>query len=234
MMNIDALFKRRKIKIERLFSFGFSENKCAYIYSTNLLEGQFEMIVTVTKNGNVSAEVFDSSLKERYVLHRIPDAKGAFVGKVREEYENVLVTIANTCFEPDVFKSEEARQIIQYVREKYQDELQFLWERFPDNAIYRRQDNAKWYAALLTVQKKKLGLNGEDMIEIIDLRIKPEELDALIDGKRHFPGYHMNKKHWFTICLDGSVPIEEIFCRIDASFVLAANHSSHSARSRQG
>jgi predicted DNA-binding protein (MmcQ/YjbR family) len=221
MMDIDILFKRRKIKIEQLLSFGFSETECAYIYSTHLLEDQFEMIVTVTKNGNVSAEVFDNSLKEHYILHRISDAKGAFVGKVREEYENVLVTIINTCFEPDVFKSEEARQVIQYVREKYQDELQFLWERFPDNAIYRRQDNAKWYAALLTVQKKKLGLNGEDTIEIIDLRIKPEELDALIDGKRYFPGYHMNKKHWFTICLDGSVPIEEIFCRIDASFALA-------------
>ena len=35
------------------------------------------------------------------------------------------------------------------------------------------------------------------------------------------PGYHMNKKHWFTICLDGSIAIEEIFCRIDESFALA-------------
>ncbi|MDR3176713.1 MAG: MmcQ/YjbR family DNA-binding protein [Desulfovibrio sp.] len=53
------------------------------------------------------------------------------------------------------------------------------------------------------------------------MRIKPEEIDTLIDGKRYFPGYHMNKKHWFTICLDGSVSTEEIFCRIDESFALA-------------
>ena len=36
------------------------------------------------------------------------------------------------------------------------------------------------------------------------------------------PGYHMNKKHWVTICLDDfAVPIEELFCRIDESFALA-------------
>jgi len=42
------------------------------------------------------------------------------------------------------------------------------------------------------------------------------------DEKSYFPGYHMNKKHWITICLDGSVPIEEIFCRLDESFAFAA------------
>jgi len=222
MTDIDTLFKNRRIKIEQLLPFGFSEGKSAYTYSTSILDGQFEVIVTVTKEGKVSAEVFDSFLKERYVLHRVPYAKGAFVGNVREGYEGVLATIADACCEPDVFKSERARHVIQYVREKYQDELQFLWKRFPDNAIFRRKDNAKWYAALLIVQKKKLGLTGDTAVDILDLRIKPEEIDALVDGKNYFPGYHMNKKHWVTILLDGSVPIEEIFCRIDESFALAA------------
>ncbi|MCL2658221.1 MAG: MmcQ/YjbR family DNA-binding protein [Betaproteobacteria bacterium] len=165
--------------------------------------------------------MIDSASKEHYVLHRVPDAQGAFVGKVREEYEGVLTRIAAACFEPDVFKSEAAKQVIQYVREKYQDELQFLWQRFPNNAIFRRQDNEKWYAALLVLQKSKLGLDEEGLVDIIDLRIRPEELDDLVDGKKYFPGYHMNKTHWFTMCLDGSVPIEEIFRRIDESFALA-------------
>jgi predicted DNA-binding protein (MmcQ/YjbR family) len=221
MTDIDALFKSRKIKIGQLLPFGFSESGNVYTYSTNLLDGQFEMRVTVTKKGKVSAGVIDSVSKEHYVLHRVPDAQGAFVGKVREEYEGVLARIAAACFEPDVFKSEGAKNVIQYVREKYQDELQFLWQRFPNNAIFRRQDNEKWYAALLVLQKSKLGLDEEGLVDIIDLRIRPEELDDLVDGKKYFPGYHMNKKHWFTMCLDGSIPIEEIFRRIDESFALA-------------
>ncbi|GKX57956.1 MmcQ/YjbR family DNA-binding protein [Leminorella grimontii] len=221
MMDIDALFKRRKLNAARLPPFGFVKNKNGYTYSTHLIDGQFDMTVTVTKEGFVSTELVDTSTGESYVLHRISSATGAFVGRVREEHDQVLEAIANACFEPDVFKSEGAKRIIKYIREKYQDELEFLWPRFPDNAIFRRQDSAKWYAALLTVQKGKLGLSGDDPIEIIDLRMKPEDVNERVDNKRYFPGFHMNKKHWVTICLDDSVPLEEIFCRIDESYALA-------------
>jgi len=34
------------------------------------------------------------------------------------------------------------------------------------------------------------------------------------------PGYHMNKKHWNTVILDGSVPDKEIFEWIDHSYDL--------------
>ncbi len=222
MADIDTLFKHRKMNHERLLLFGFLENKSVYFYSASLFDGQFKMTVTVTKDGKVTTEVIDSFSKEAYILHRISGAQGAFVGTVREEYAAILAAIADACFEPDVFKSEGARQVIQYVKKKYQDELQFLWQRFPENAIFRRKDSNKWYAALLVLQKKKLGLAEDGVVDIIDLRGKPEDIDVLVDKKSYFPGYHMNKKHWFTMCLDGSVPIEEIFRRIDASFALAA------------
>ena len=32
------------------------------------------------------------------------------------------------------------------------------------------------------------------------------------------PGYHMNKKHWNTILLDGSVPDDEVWGMIDHSY----------------
>ena len=34
------------------------------------------------------------------------------------------------------------------------------------------------------------------------------------------PGYHMNKKHWNTVFIDGSVPDKEIFSWIDHSYDL--------------
>lgn len=221
MADVDTLFKNRKVNPASLIPFGFIENESAYTYSTGLVGGQFEMTVTITKDGELSADVIDGVSKERYVLHRISGASGAFVGTIREEYERVLTAIVEACFEPDVFKSENARQVIQYAREKYQDELEFLWQRFSENAILRRKDNKKWYAALLVLQKKKLGLDEAGVVDIIDLRGKPDDISALVDGQKYFPGYHMNKKHWFTICLDGSVPVEEIYCRIDESFALA-------------
>lgn len=34
------------------------------------------------------------------------------------------------------------------------------------------------------------------------------------------PGYHMNKKHWNTVIIDGTVPDNEIFSWIDHSYDL--------------
>ena len=50
-----------------------------------------------------------------------------------------------------------------------------------------------------------------DPVLAIDLR---ERYSSVI------PGYHMNKKHWNTIFLDGSIPDKEIFVWIDHSFDL--------------
>ena len=39
------------------------------------------------------------------------------------------------------------------------------------------------------------------------------------------PGYHMNKKHWNTVMLDGSVPDKEILSWIDHSYdLIKGNH----------
>ena len=133
----------------------------------------------------------------------------------------MLSDISEHCFERDVFKSEGAKRVIRYAREKYGDELEYLWEKFPTNAVLRRKDNAKWYAALIVLPKSKLGMDDDGVTDILDLRMDTDRGDVAVDGRRYFPAYHMNKKTWFTVCLDGSVSLEEVFRRIDASYDLA-------------
>lgn len=62
---------------------------------------------------------------------------------------------------------------------------------------------------------------SDEVVEIIDLRFMPEQMVELVDNERYFPGWHMNKKSWYTIILDGSVSTEEICARIDESYKLA-------------
>ena len=219
-MDVSHYFKKRKILPEKLVAFGFVLYNKDYIYKTMIVQGQFKMSVTLSQNGMISAEVTDTTTEDAYILHLI-GVQGGFAGKVRKEYENILAEINSACFENDVFKSNLAQEVILYVRQTYKDELEFLWKKFPSNAVFRRQDTAKWYAALLIIPKYKLGLESQNMIEILDLRIQPEKMDSLIDRKKYFPGYHMNKKNWFTILLDGSVSIEEISQKIDNSYRLA-------------
>ena len=42
--------------------------------------------------------------------------------------------IADRCYETAVFKAEQSVALIAYVREKYGDELEYLGDKFPDNA----------------------------------------------------------------------------------------------------
>ncbi|WP_228397920.1 hypothetical protein [Limnobaculum xujianqingii] len=153
MKSIVDIFGRRKVDIQKLLAYGFNQHDSRYVYLTDLIEGQFEMTVVVSSQGVVSTTVIDTSTGEDYVLHHVVATTGAFVGKLREEYERILTDIAKVCFIPDVFKSPVTRQVIQFIRDKYHDELEFLWPRTPDNAIFRRQDNAKWYGAILTIKK---------------------------------------------------------------------------------
>lgn len=118
----------------------------------------------------------------------------------------------------DVFESEQTRRVVEYAAERYGDRPEFLWPKYPRCAVFRRRDVGKWYAAILYVPRNKLGLPGDESVEILNLKVPESELDYLIDGKLFLPGYHMNKRRWFSICLDGSLSTEEIFERIDASY----------------
>lgn len=218
---IEVIFKNRKVNTKKLLSFGFEESDGGYAYVCDLVGGQMKLTVTVSENQKIYTKVADNSSGEEYVLHRVSGASGAFVGEVKTEYEAVLKEISLKCFEPDVFKSEQAKAVIDYVRNTYGDELEYLWQKFPDNAVVRRKDNKKWYAAILTVARRKLGFDSDERAEILDLRMTPEDIEKTVDGIKYLPGYHMNKKHWITVCLDGTVAFDEICMRIDESYNLA-------------
>lgn len=215
------VFDYKSPDLNKLLKFGFTADGNNYLYVTQILDGQFEMRVNVSPDKEVKTQVIDLGTGEPYTLHLVADAGGAFVGAVRAEYESVLNEIAEKCFERDVFKSDCAHKIIEYVRKKYGGELEYLWKTFPSNAVWRRKDNNKWYGILLLLSKRKLGLDSDEIVDIIDLRIDTSILPSVVDGKKYFPGYHMNKKSWFTICLDGSVAVEEICGWIDKSYELA-------------
>ena len=214
-------FKYKTPDFARLKNFGFELQNGAYVYKTDILDGQFDFCVKIDCCGKVDTLLTDKLTGEPYTLHLIDGASGSFVGSVRAEVDSVLLNISEKCFYRDVFKGEVAKMVIEYVRQTYGDELEFLWEKLPDAAVWRRKDSKKWYGILMTVSGRKLGLKSDSPVHIIDLRAKPEEMEGLLDGIKYFPGYHMNKRHWFTLCLDGSVPPEEICLRIDDSYALA-------------
>ncbi|MBD5545030.1 MAG: hypothetical protein HDR01_12560 [Lachnospiraceae bacterium] len=217
----EVKFKNRKLNIQKLLSFGFENANNDYTYHTDLVEGQLNLTVKIDHEEKIYTEVVDNSSGDEYVLHLVASAAGSFVGQVKSEYEALLEEISAKCFDIQIFKSKQAKEVIAYIWNTYGDELEYLWQKFPDNAVVRRKDNRKWYAALLTVSRRKLGFDSDETVEILDLRMITEDIKKEVDGVKILHGYHMNKKHWITICLDGSMSMDEIFQLINKSYILA-------------
>ncbi len=77
-------------------------------------------------------------------------------------------------------------------------------------------------AAVFKIRNKMFALLMETKGQArVNLKCDPDEALALRDiFAAVTPGYHMNKKHWNTVHLDGSVPDGEIERMMDMSFQL--------------
>ena len=82
-------------------------------------------------------------------------------------------------------------EIFEYVQKQYGTIPEYLWSKLPDSAVLRHE-NGKWYAVIMTV----------------------------IQTYGFLPGYHMNKQHWITILLEGSVSEAKILDFLDMSYDL--------------
>lgn len=111
--------------------------------------------------------------------------------------------------------------VLDYIKEQYGAEPEFLWKDDQRNAAIRCAANRKWFAVLmLGLPKKTLKLPEEGTADILDLKCDPLLLGSLLDGKSVLPAYHMNKEHWFSLLLDGSVPLSDVHAMIDMSYAL--------------
>ena len=221
MREVKDFIKDKKIDLKRLKKFGFKLKENSYYYDIFLLNNQLKMIVKINLDNSIFTEIIDVETSEPYVLHLLETKRNAYGEKVYKTYSEVLEKIKKECFEDEIFKTDYTKEVVDYVKNKYGDELEFLWEKSPKTAVVRRKNSNKWYALILTLSKRKLNLDSDEAVEIINLHNSPEEIEKLIDNKRYFPAYHMNKKHWCTICLDGTVELKEIYKLIDKSYELA-------------
>ena len=221
MREIKDFIKNKKINFKKLKEFGFELIDNSYYYHTSLLKNQFKMSVKINIDNSIFTEIIDTETNEPYVLHLLEIKRSGYSEKIYKTYSEILEKIKKVCFEDEIFKANYTKEIIAYVKNKYGDELEFLWEKSPKNAVVRRKSSNKWYAVILTIPKRKIGLESDEVIEVINLHNIPKEIEKLIDYKRYFPAYHMNKKHWCTICLDGTIELKEIYKKIDISYELA-------------
>lgn len=213
-------FKNRVANKDKLLSFGFKMAGGVYEFNTNLAQNQLSLNVVIYPSGEVYTRVTDNEFGEEYTLHLVESAVGSFVGTVRDEYITVLKSIEENCFDLTYQKHPQEGKILEGVYEKYGISPEYPFEGDGETAVLRRKDNKKWFAIIMHIGLHKLSLHTNESGSVMNFKIDPKELDQIVDSNKYFRAYHMNKKMWATVVLDGRLPTEEILRRIDESYRL--------------
>ena len=220
MKVLNKLLTKKTIDYQKLQEYGFNLIKDSYVYEKILSNNHFKVIIEINKDKQIS-KVIDLDVDDEYILVDVPGASGNYVGKIREEYNAIINDFINKCTKYNIFKETQTKEIIEYIKNKYHDDLEYLWEKTPDAAIWRNKDNSKWYGLLMKIPENRLDTESNNLVEIIDLRYPKDNIMDILKKKGIYPGYHMNKKSWITIILDNSVDTDEIYKLIDLSYEIS-------------
>jgi len=109
-------------------------------------------------------------------------------------------------------------RIIQHIQDIYGVEAEYLWAELPDCAVFRHPGSKKWFGIIMNVLSNRLGLDGEEPLDIINVKCGPILAGSLLTEAGFFPAYHMNKTNWITILLNDTVPDEQLTPLLELSY----------------
>ena len=211
------IFKAYQFNSKKAKEYGFIENQGVWTYSSTILQGDFLMKITV-EDSDLTFQVFDQETGELYPQVHMESMRGTFVGTVREACLEVLYGIRKACFEVQEFLCPQTKRILTRVQEKYENQLEYLWEKSPDTAVLRHEDNQKWYAVLMKISWEKLDKTQEGLVEVVNL--KHDQVADLLSQKGIYPAFHMNKSYWINVPLDDKLSDQQILDLIETSWGL--------------
>ncbi|MGT2756944.1 MmcQ/YjbR family DNA-binding protein [Streptococcus ovuberis] len=224
----EQIFQAKTFDKAQLLAFGFEKRSTQYCYRERILEGQFEAHIQITEQGQLSGQLIDTDLDEEYTAFRTNQV-GAFVGQVREAYQELLERIAGACCQENALHSPQGQRLEAHLSASYNDSPE-EFGRFKGIFTFRHPANQKWYALAMAMPFGKLDLGPETYskdqldatVEVLNLKIHPEDKERLLAKPGIYPSYHMNKTHWVTVVLNDEVPDEELFALVADSRQLVA------------
>ena len=70
-----------------------------------------------------------------------------------------------------------------------------------ETAVFRHSDNRKWFALSMQVSRRKFGLDSDEVIDVVNLKLPTEMFGSFGAADGVYPAYHMNKLHWISMLL---------------------------------
>lgn len=117
------------------------------------------------------------------------------------------------------------QEVLDYVKKKYGTLPERPWARYPENEVLRHAarpgaPKPKWYGIIMPVKRSAFGQKSDEYVDVLNVKLSEDSIDFLRHVDGYYPAYHMNKQHWISILLDGTVPMENIKMQLGESFEL--------------
>ena len=112
------------------------------------------------------------------------------------------------------------QELAAWLTETYSTTGEYLFARYPSFQVFRHNGNRKWFAVIMEIPRKNLGLAGNGEISMVNLKCDTRMIGSFREEPGIFPGWHMNKAHWLSVALDGTVENEKIRFLVDMSYAL--------------
>ena len=111
-------------------------------------------------------------------------------------------------------------ELAAYLADTYSITGEHLFAQYPNFQVFRHTQHQKWFAVLMDIPRKNLGLTGDGEISVVNLKCDTRLIGSFRMEPGIFPGWHMNKAYWLTVALDGTVEDEKVKFLVDMSYVL--------------
>ena len=93
------------------------------------------------------------------------------------------------------------QQLFEYCLNTYGTSPDYPFDEDFETAVLRHTDNRKWYAIIMRVSRRKFGLNSDEVIDVVNLKLPTEMFGSFGATDGIYPAYHMNKLHWISVLL---------------------------------
>ena len=131
----EEIFKKSIIDYDKCLKYGFVKEQDIYIYKKDILNNEFQVIITITNN-IIKGKIIEKELNEEYFNYRIENQIGEFVNNIRDEYKKILLDIKDKCTKSNTFIYPQTNRINNWIKDTFSNNPEFLWDD-DKNAVYR-------------------------------------------------------------------------------------------------
>ena len=109
------------------------------------------------------------------------------------------------------------QEFLEYCLDTYGTSPDYPFDDWNESAVLRHTDTRKWYAITMKVPRYKLGIDSDEAIDIVNLKLPSEMFGSFSEADGVYPAYHMNKLHWISVLLPDA-PDDVVKFLTNASF----------------